>query len=301
MQNGQEILDSLSELKPTLVDRHERWVARYGADDLPHPSPGRSTPGHRRPRYDDPHSPAREAEHHHQRARAESMRYHEEQQRLEALREEARRRQYEYDHHDDYADHREDERHREFLRREEEQHVEANRRSMDVARRAALGTGSQDGHTYGTPPSSAGSASNMLMTMEAQRRQQEFERQQAEMKRREEEIIRNKRQAEIIRRQQEAEEAAHIARHTPTPSPGHMSVPQGLSRQATAPSHIAQFPGQYLPVNDIPQIMPLESPKGTEDDYATDRETGPDAPWRPSRTQPLGPPSRQPARTCVSP
>lgn len=113
-QNGQEILDSLSELKPTLVDRHERWVARYGADDPPHPSPGRSTPGHRRPRYDDPHSPAREAEH--QRARTESMRYYEEQQRLEALREEARRRQYEYDHHDDYADQRDDERHREFLR-----------------------------------------------------------------------------------------------------------------------------------------------------------------------------------------
>ncbi|KAF7976920.1 hypothetical protein HWV62_5322 [Athelia sp. TMB] len=303
--NGQEILDSLSELKPTLVDRHERWVARYGNEDVPHPSPGPSSPGsdhHRKrqtsltQRYDDPHSPAREDNY--DRPRRDDMRYHEEQRRLEAIQEDTRRR--------GAYDYRDDDRHREFLRREEEQRfrvddeVESARRSLDamtIAKRAT-GSGSQDGHSYGTPPHSAGSGSSM-MAAEFQRRQ-EFERQQAEMKRREEEIIRNKRQAEIVRRQQEAEEAAHFARHTPAPSPGYIP-PQGSGRSALGPSHIAQFPTQQMPSADVPQIMPLESPKGFEDDYATDRENGPDAPWRPSRTQPPGSTGRQPSRSLSFP
>ncbi|KZP29965.1 kinase-like protein [Athelia psychrophila] len=172
------MLDSLGEIKPTLVDRHERWVTRFGNEDIPQPSPDRSTPANdprRRQqsitqRYDDPHSPSRGNDH--GRARPDDMGFREEQQLLDAMHEGPWQRvQY---------DHGYDDRHRDFLRREEEQYTDASRLHLDVARRAALGaalgTGSQDGHTYGTPPSSAGSASNMMSTEEAQRRQLELER-----------------------------------------------------------------------------------------------------------------------------
>lgn len=314
-QNGQEILDSLSELKPTLVDRHERWVAQYGNDDIPQPSPGPSTPandnrtGRRQSvsrRYDDPSSPAREEDYDRARQaemtrREEQVRYHEEQRRLNSIAEESRRGEA----HEADRKYRDDqERRREFLRREEEQQTrrendpDSARRKDDAvnfARRAA-GIASQDANHYGTPPNSAGSATNM--TPEAQRRHQEFERQQADMKRREEEIIRSKRQGDIARRQEEAEAAARAARQTPAPSPSHIP---GSGRSALGPSHISQFPQPHISSGDTPLQMPLESPTRFDDEYATDRENGPDTPWRPQRGQPLGTPNRAPVRTYVSP
>lgn len=79
-QNGQDILDSLSKLKPTLVERHEEWIATHGTDPTPAPPPSRPGPSET-PRRNDEERQRRESD---VRRRAADER--ELRQRLEDMR-----------------------------------------------------------------------------------------------------------------------------------------------------------------------------------------------------------------------
>lgn len=321
MQNGQDILDSLSDLKPTLVNRNERWAAQHPGDNYTQPSPGPSN-AHQRDN-SIRRSDSRREEEYYSRAsidddqdidrdrdrgrdrdrnrqvelarRDEQARYeYEERGRVEAMREDARRRAEDADRRareEMERRHREDteKRRRELARRDEEARrgpdPEARRRDEAVAS-AKRAAGTTPNNYYATPQPSP------IPVSEAQQRQQEFDRQQAEMKKREEEILRARRN-DITRRQEEAEVNTRATRqnfaHTTQPT-----------YRGNNPSGLAGFPEPQTG-SDIPFVMPLESPTGNDDDYSTDRESVNEsqAPWHRSRSQGDGT-GRAPVRSYVS-
>ena len=307
-KNGQDILDSLSDLKPTLVDRNERWVAQHPGDDYTQPSPSplnthQRDDGIRR-------SDSRREDEHYNRAsidddrerdrgrqvdaaRRDDQARYEEQKRIEAMKEDVRRRAEDADRRareEMEWKHREDteKRRRELARRDEEARrgpdPEARRRDEAVAA-AKRAAGTAPNNYYATPQPSP------IPVSETQQRQQEFDRQQAEMKRREEEIIRARRN-DITRRQEESEANARATRQNlaPTTQPAY---------RGNSPSGLTGFP-EPQPGNDIPFVMPLESPTRNDDDYSTDRESVNEGqtPWHRNRSQDVGT-RRTPVRSYV--
>lgn len=189
--------------------------------------------------------------------------------------------------------HREDteRRRRELARRDEEAKrgpdPEVRRRdeAITAAKRAA-GTGPSN--YYATPQPSPTPVS------ESQRRQQQdFDRQQAEMKQREEEIIRARRN-DITRRQEEADATARATRQNLAST----TAARQPAYRGNSPSGLLGFPE---PQNDIPLVMPLESPTRNDDDYSTDRESVNEGlvPWNRNRSQGDVGTSRTPVRSYV--
>ena len=318
LQNGQDILDSLSDLKPTLVDRNERWVAQHPGDNYTQPSPGPSNVHQRdngirrsdsrreeeyysRPSIDDDQDIDRDGDRDRERdrernrqvesARRDEQARYEEQRRTEAIKEDVRRMAEDADRRareEMEWKHREEteKRRRELARRDEEARrgpdPEARRRDEAIAaakRAASIPPNSY----YATPQPSP------IPVSEAQLRKQEFDRQQAEMKKREEEIVRARRN-DTTRRQEEAEANPRATRQNLAPTT--QSTYRGNS--PSGPTGLPEPPTG----SDIPFVMPLESPTRNDDDYSTDRESV-NEPWHRNRGQGDGT-SRAPVRSYVS-
>lgn len=350
-QNGQDILDCLSDLKPTLVERHEQWALHNPNDTTSLPYLGQSSPpfstqnGMKREtsrgKLDRGYSQEDERDRMYQAElarRAEQHRY-DEQRRVEASKEDVRRSQ------EAERKQREDERRRWEVDQRGRSGVDdydARRKEAAVAAaRSAAGRSAQDSNYYSARPSPApavnadtqrrpqeydrqqaeevavaaarrtgGQSSQDAgyynvrprdhaspappVNAEAQRRQQEFERQQAEMKKREEEIVRQRRQNEIAKRQEEADAAARVTRQNLASSSSF-----NQSNRGGTPSYLPQFPV----VEDAPLLMPLESPTGNDEDYATDVEsfTEGTVPWTrvKQQVQQNGASGRTPIRSYV--
>jgi STAM-binding protein len=300
----------LSDLKPTLVERYERWLAQHPGDDTAQPSPGPSNAyagntNPRRPdptrRQDDPYARVQD-DRDRGRQQAEATRRddqnrYEDQRRVEALKEDARRKAQEEMDRRQREDM--DMQRKEIARRDDEQRGRGandpdlrHKEEIVAAARWTAGMGQQV--PYGAPQNDTGGPSSAI-NLDAQRRQQEFDRQQAEMKRREEEIVRARTQGDIARRQEEADAAARATRQNLASAPSYPSAPQGVG-----PSRVPSFPDPQMG-NDMPLPMPLESPTRYDDEYSTDRESVTDdqAPWHRSRNQPAGTPTRAPVRSYV--
>ncbi|KAJ3501429.1 hypothetical protein NLJ89_g9344 [Agrocybe chaxingu] len=261
--NGQDILDNLSDLKPTLVDRYDKWLQKH-PDGIDH----ERTPNAQTQKIADDEARAQAEE----RAR-DQRRMAEEAERWRQQR----------------------------LHQEEVER--ARKREADAARKANIPKPAPgpDLAFSRTPMQNSGHGSSNTIVLSDGRPPEEMTRQQRmqeEMRLREEEIT--KRQAEqkrrmeqegIARRQQEAEEAARAARQniatavTPTapppppvipappPGPSFPSIEYPTSRP---PPPSSQPPGRqngYLdPHPNPPMVMPLESPSRYEGD-STDSES----------------------------
>ncbi|KAF9462259.1 hypothetical protein BDZ94DRAFT_1261890 [Collybia nuda] len=346
--NGQDILDHLSDLKPTLLERHERWMKE-------HPN-GEHTPEARQSKtYDKEYR--------------ELNRQHSQRQ-PERRHEEHRVRGKERDHQRDIQEQRrigaeemarynEEQR---FLREEEERERQRqrtmsrpsaapqDRRKESAALAAARDAAGQSqsasiDYTFSRPPNGGRSRTPVADT----RRQQDGydryqqQQQQEEMRQREEEIMRKREQKRrqeqdgIARRQQEADEAARAVRHniavnntglsvehtpsslssTPSMSYSTSSASSSLastpssSFYATTPTQAAYAPGLQAPtaqksrppsfvgqLDEVPSIMPLESPTRYEGD-STDSEsvtTNGTHDWRRAGKQKAMESSRTPVR-----
>lgn len=311
-QNGQDILDNLSDLKPTLVERYERWLARNpnGVD------PDRTPDNRQRRSQEDDR--ARQA--HTRREADDRLRVKEAQNpdRMVAEELEKWKRQRE-----------------ETWRREEEARARATGRvpgpivtdrraeaTVAPARHTAGVSQAAADYTFSRPPAQRDGHANPQPNLSGVDRHQQ---QQEEMRRREEEITRRrveeKRRQEqegIAKRQQEAENSARAVRHgitvntgstipatssasslMPGPSPSSIYQPPTSSSLATTPSSslyqtpsyplttsatstlraptaVASRPPSFLDEFsrsvDAPLIMPLENPTRYEGD-STDSET----------------------------
>ncbi|KAI0342394.1 Mov34-domain-containing protein [Trametopsis cervina] len=249
--NGQEILDSLSELKPLLVDRYERWIAQGGSPDAP-----------TRPR-------AAEI-----LTRDEVIKRRRDQERA-VQAQEAIQREVEW-RMQDSARRQAEERER---RVQEEaawarQSHEVRQRELDEAKRLEA----REAAEYERAAARRG-----YVYSDEERKEEEKRRRQLERRREEQEGI--------LRRQQEADAAARAARReiatsTPTsdllyrrsqepetlPRGGYPdsstgyrpSTPQG-ARPSSSSQGRSTFNGPY--------VLPLESPMKYEDDTDTDERS----------------------------
>ncbi|KAF8879809.1 hypothetical protein BD779DRAFT_1550629 [Infundibulicybe gibba] len=286
--NGQDILDNLGDLKPTLVERYERWLAQHpnGVED-------QRTPEARPPRGQAIHE---EASRQQQQAEENARRAREEQERQERTVA------------DELARWREQ---REANARQEERERAASGASAyvyDRRREAAVAAA----HRAANPP---------LTTTMADTR---HEMQQEEMRKREEDIRSQKREQKrrqeqdgIVQRQREADlpllrcsslsaasSAASIGSYGSAssiyhpPSSSLATTPASSFYQTTPPSNIYSAVSASLrtpsaadlrPPQSIPQysmerevepaLMPLESPTRYEGD-STDSESVHDSDWR---------------------
>ncbi|KAH9934173.1 uncharacterized protein B0H18DRAFT_979808 [Fomitopsis serialis] len=260
--NGQDILESLSQLKPVLVDRYEHWQATQSA------TPGSSRPStagsqytdmtsdeeQRRRRDADRAREAREATLREQSwQRGEQERRNAEERDRQARQETALARQHLLE-----------------SRRREEQAAAAERRAAEAKAMA-----------------------ERERRAERARREEEARREDEERRRGPEERRRREREG-ILRRQQEAEASALAARMEVatrlTPSPngnrsGEETSTRGSSRSfpvaAPQPGHApgsSQQQSLYGPSTGL-SIMPLESPTKNDDDSSTDVEGVDRQPW----------------------
>lgn len=355
LQNGQDILDNLSDLKPMLLEHHERWVKL-------HPN-GERTPEPRQSRtYDHEHR--------------EVSRQH--SQRQPERRYEERPRGKERDHQRDIQEQRrvaaeEMARHNEEARlqreAEERERQQAaargpaatpDRRKESAAMAAARNAAGQPqsagvDYTFSRPPNGGRSRTPVPDPRQQQDDYSRHQQQQEEMRQREEEITRKREQKRrqeqrqeqdgIVRRQKEADEAARAVRHNITVNNTSLAVdhtPSSLSSTpsmsyststassslastpsssfyATTPTQAAYTPGLQPPIavksrppsfvgrfDDVPSIMPLESPTRYEGD-STDSEsvtTNGTHDWRRAGKQKQliensRTPTRAPVRRCV--
>ncbi|KAH9947862.1 hypothetical protein B0H21DRAFT_736658 [Amylocystis lapponica] len=276
--NGQDILDSLSQLKPVLVERYERWQAQNGD------SPNGSRPSTSDLTQADPARSRRDAQ---EQERA--------QQALEAARREQDWRR------DDYTRRQAEERERHV--REEAVWVH---QSIESRRREEAATAADARRTNeGRVPTERGGQGDRARRDE-ETREEERAKRRVEEKRKQE-------QDGIIRRQREAEAEALAARMdiatrlSPSPAVGSSSQQVAAPQPSRPPSSQRQPPngnGTGL------SIMPLESPIRYEDDSSTDVEGAErQMPWHrrhadqtPTKPKHLGPnASYPPPITTTSP
>ncbi|KDR66414.1 hypothetical protein GALMADRAFT_1148554 [Galerina marginata CBS 339.88] len=222
--NGQDILDNLSDLKPALVDRYEKWLQRHGADVLDQ----ERTPN------------ARTQKIANDEARAQAQR--------EQFQEEERTREQQRMAAEEAAKWKQ-QRQQMFARDEAEK-----ARRKEAAQAAARQAANAPNYTFARTPmqnNALGSQSTVVLAdgrpPDEIARQQQYQQQQEQMRLREEEITR--RQAEqkrkleggpegIARRQQEAEDAARAARQ----NLGNGQPPTPSSSVSLAPSTSSMFP-----------------------------------------------------------
>ncbi|KAH7929023.1 Mov34-domain-containing protein [Leucogyrophana mollusca] len=271
--NGQNILDSLSELKPTLVDRYERWLAQNPEEatrprtTTSHVDAGRHEESRRhdtdrRAPQDDSGWSAQEAA---RKEASDRRREREEQRMMEQRKEDARRRAAEADQRQ-----RQEARMGEHLARLQ---IDTENRKKDdaiAAARRAANLSTQESN-FSRRSRHEGERSEPVTPVSADERRRESEafRYQDELKRREEEGVRQRRKREqegIARRQEEAEAASRVARRSLVPSPSTMPAPTAVSSQRSP----------FIDTNpqgaSTPLPMPLESPTRNQ---ASTTPTGP--------------------------
>lgn len=252
-QNGQDILDSLSQLKPILVERYEQWQASQ-----------RTTPGSSRASSTDPGLTR-------------------EEERAREAREAARRE--EIWKQEEYIRRQAEERERQARAELAWRHSGEARREDMGARRAA--------EARALAETERASMVERQRREEEQKRTQAIEgrREEDRSKWRAVDERRSQEQDGIARRQQEAEAAARaarrdIARLTPSPvgappyrptngdagsrNPPHQVYAPQPSRPPP-PSQQSSFSDPYGTGSIVP-VMPLESPNKYDDDSSTDAE-----------------------------
>lgn len=233
IQNGQHILENLGDLKPTLVDRYERWASRNPeeavraraaaeqAANLKQPDEYRDVA--RYPAQDESGWQAQEA------ARRDSGRRREE---------ERRRDEYRYRPPVDQGTPDQP------IRLQIDTRTRKHEDAVAAARRAASSSSGEHHRQERTPESTT------PVSGEDRRRDQD------DLWRREEEDAARRRPREqqgILRRQQEAEVASRVARRTYSTPTAHVAGPSTLTPQRS----IIEEPAHE---DAIPLSMPLESP-----------------------------------------
>ncbi|KAI0634310.1 hypothetical protein C8Q77DRAFT_1110992 [Trametes polyzona] len=257
--NGQDILDSLSQLKPILVDRYEQWQSSQ-----------RTTPGSSRASSTDPGLSREEI--------ARRRREEQEEERAREAREAARRE--EVWKQEEYLRRQTEDRERQARAELAWRHSGESRREDVGARRAS-------------DAERATMAERQRREDEQRRAQADDARREDERSRRRAADERRYQEQEgIFYRQQEAEAAARsarrdIARLTPSPAGGSPYPPpasNGANGSSAAvhapqpsrpppPSQQSSFTDPYGTGSTIP-IMPLESPNKFDDDSSsTDAES----------------------------
>ncbi|KZT65004.1 hypothetical protein DAEQUDRAFT_717268 [Daedalea quercina L-15889] len=259
--NGQDILESLSQLKPVLVDRYEQWQATRSA-----------TPGSSRPSTAGSYYPDLD----------ESSRRRREEERAEAAKEATRREQ--------------DWQREEQARRDAEERERQARHEGAIARQQVMESRRREEQAAAAERRAAEAKTMAERERQAERaRLEEEARREAEDRRGAAEDRRRREREGIVRRQQEADAAALAARMDIatrlTPSPGgnrsggetsargsSRSFPVAAPQPAHAPNS-SQQQSLYGPSNGLP-IMPLESPTKNDDDSSTDLEGMDRQPWQ---------------------
>lgn len=283
--NGQEILDSLSKLKPILVQRYEDWRANGGVVRTPSASDTRED-AVRRKREEQ----QRAQEEERARQALEAARREQEWRREEQRKEEAETRERHVREEAEWA---------RLARRDEPPSAAEIRRAADARAMAELERNAQ--------------AERLRREEDGRRPQSDDERREDERLRRRLEDKRRQEQDGILRRQQEADAAARAARRdiayglTPessiTPSPERSSQQDTVGRryggevasatrggpvsmpiaapQSRPPSANNQGYSSESYGNAGPPPMPLESPTRYDYDSSTDVEGRPEAevPW----------------------
>ncbi|CDO77414.1 hypothetical protein BN946_scf184857.g21 [Trametes cinnabarina] len=299
--NGQDILDTLSQMKPILIDRYETWQA----SQCP-------TPGSSRASSTDPGLSREEI--------ARRRREAQEEQREREAREAARRE--EIWKQEEYVRSQAAERERQSAWRNSE---EGRREELGTRRVAAevkaLADAAEKQRREEEYRRARGEDSRRAYTEDARR--EDHAKRAADERRRQE-------QEGIARRQQEADAAARatrrdIARHTPSPvpgssyrSPGYDVSPRTVVQQQQVhapqpsrphpPPQQSSFADPYGTGSTVP-VMPLESPHKYDDDSSTDAESaehgGPSRSYRndqtPKARQTVPTPMPQPILTTTSP
>ncbi|KAL0945895.1 hypothetical protein HGRIS_012180 [Hohenbuehelia grisea] len=246
--NGQDILDSLSDLKPKLVERHERWLKANpdgGSNDSPsNISPRQAEEAARQAQIEQDRRV--QAEIQDRRRQREEQQQREDDNRARAAAAAASARppqpaQAATGPSQDYTFARTPSASQDRLRdREEQQRREDDQRARAAAAAASAllpqlaQAGPSQDYTFARPPQQPQSRPdpafdydrlNQQLSLHAANQQQQ--QQQEEMRAREQEIVRrraeDKRREEqvgIAQRQQEADNAAWTARHSVTPNTG---------------------------------------------------------------------------------
>ncbi|KAH9829227.1 uncharacterized protein C8Q71DRAFT_791146 [Rhodofomes roseus] len=264
--NGQDILESLSQLKPVLVDRYEHWQATSSA------TPGSSRPSTAGSHYTDV-------------AYTEEFRRSRDEERTRTARQAAQMEQHWQ--------------RSEQERRDAEERDRQARHETALARQQMLELRREEERASAAERRAAEAKAMAERERQAERARREAEaRSDDEERRRATEERRRREREGILRRQQEAETAALAARMEVatrlTPSPngnrsGEETSARGSSRSfpvaAPQPAHApgsSQQQSLYGTSNGL-SVMPLESPTKNDDDSSTDVEGVDRQPWQRQR------------------
>ncbi|KAI0372553.1 Mov34-domain-containing protein [Pilatotrama ljubarskyi] len=259
--NGQDILDSLSQLKPILIEKYDQWQSSQ-----------RTTPGSSRASSTDPGLSREEI--------ARRRREEQEEERAREAREAARRE--EVWKQEEFLRRQVEERERQARAELAWRHSGEGRREDVSARRAADARAMADSER----------ADRQRREDEQRRiRQEEVKRDDDRSRRRAADDRRWQEQEGIARRQQEAETASRAARRdisrlTPSPAGGSYRPPEPDAANRTAvpqvyapqpsrpppPSQQSSFSDPYSTTSTV-SVMPLESPNKYDDDSSTDAES----------------------------
>ncbi|PPQ79036.1 hypothetical protein CVT25_002345 [Psilocybe cyanescens] len=272
--NGQDILDHLSELKPSLVDRYEKWLQRHPDGDH------ERTPNARTQKMvnDEARAQAQREQFQEEERARQRDREQKEQQRLAA--EEAAK--WKWQREQQYA-------------QDEAEKAKRKEAAQAAARRAAANTPrAPPDYTFSRTPNqnqNQGYGSQNTVVLADGRPSDEIARQaqQEQMRLREEEIKQKRKQEQegIIRRQRESEEAARIARQNLAPPP--LATP---ASSATSTSVSPMFPNNYAQSSaaTTPQsgYFNQNPPGSSHIEYPTIRQNGyPEPPSRHVHRMPL--------------
>lgn len=284
-QNGQDILESLSQLKPVLVERHEQWQAAHAA------TPSSSRPSTAGSYYTDTILDD------HTKWRRENERS------LTAI--EMAKRETDYQR-GEQARRDAEERNRQAQRDAEERDRRARDESV-LARQQIIESRRREEQAAAAERRAAEAKMMAEQERQAERaRLEEEARKEGAMRRATDERRRRERDG-IVRRQQEAETAVLAARMdtatrlTPSPHRSGDESTRGSARSfpvaAPQPAHApnsSQQQSLYGTSNGL-SIMPLESPAKNDDDSSTDPEGMDRQPWRRQRHDHTPSKSKQPS------
>ncbi|KAI0725958.1 hypothetical protein C8Q72DRAFT_561912 [Fomitopsis betulina] len=283
--NGQDILESLSQLKPVLVERHEQWQAAHAA------TPSSSRPSTAGSYYTDTILDD------HTKWRRENERS------LTAI--EMAKRETDYQR-GEQARRDAEERNRQAQRDAEERDRRARDESV-LARQQIIESRRREEQAAAAERRAAEAKMMAEQERQAERaRLEEEARKEGAMRRATDERRRRERDG-IVRRQQEAETAVLAARMdtatrlTPSPHRSGDESTRGSARSfpvaAPQPAHApnsSQQQSLYGTSNGL-SIMPLESPAKNDDDSSTDPEGMDRQPWRRQRHDHTPSKSKQPS------
>ncbi|PSS34205.1 hypothetical protein PHLCEN_2v1755, partial [Hermanssonia centrifuga] len=247
--NGQDILDHLSQLKPILVDRYERW--RSGADSRASSSLS-SDPRSR----EDSARRKREAQEQERAMHAkEAVQREEEWKRQDLAKRQAEELERRVREESSWA----------------RQPSEVRYREASEARRAADAREAAEHERIAQ-------AARLKREEDVRRQQSDDERREEERSRRRADERRRQEQDGILRRQQEAEASARAARREIVAASGSVTTPQ-----PSRPASSSQNTSFTDPYGRAPPTMPLESPSRYDDDTDVEGTYDRNMPWQRSR------------------